>query len=144
MNNKINTNKLRLEKVDYKNFASLYKLKVKRDQQNFVASNVFSLAEVYVAGIAGGYPQPSGFLLILLHSYDGRMQQALLNPQSTGVSIYSSTLPSSLILPWVISVSSGNVMFGYFIPILYSLIYYIYLIFLKKLFTIFFCTIYEN
>ena len=63
MNNKINTNKLRLEKVDYKNFVSLCKLKVKRDQQNFVASNVSSLAEAYVAGIAGGYPQPFGFFL---------------------------------------------------------------------------------
>ena len=63
MNNKNRTNKLRLEKVDYKNFVSLCRLKVKRDQQNFVASNVFSMAEVYVAGIAGGYPQPFGFFL---------------------------------------------------------------------------------
>ena len=62
-NNKTDMNKLRLEKVDYKNFVSLCRLKVKRDQQNFVASNVFSLAEAYVAGIAGGYPQPFGFFL---------------------------------------------------------------------------------
>ena len=63
INNKTNTNRLRLEKVDYKNFVSLCKLKVKRDQQSFVASNVFSLAEAYVADKAGGYPQPFGFFL---------------------------------------------------------------------------------
>ena len=56
-------NKLRLEKADYKNFVSLCRLKVKRNQQNFVASNVFSLAEAYVADKAGGYPQPFGFFL---------------------------------------------------------------------------------
>ena len=62
-NNKTDMNKLRLEKVDYKNFVSLCKLKVKRNQQNFVASNVSSLAEAYVADKAGGYPQPFGFFL---------------------------------------------------------------------------------
>ena len=57
------TDKLRLEKVDYTNFVSLCRLKVRRDQRNFVASNVFSIAEAYVADKAGGYPQPFGIFL---------------------------------------------------------------------------------
>lgn len=53
-------NTLRLEKVDHKNFIALCQLKVRRDQQDFVASNVGSLAEAYVAEKAGGFPQPFG------------------------------------------------------------------------------------
>ena len=52
--------KLRLEKVNMDNWVPLVRLKVKRDQQSFVASNVGSLAEAYVATISGGYPQPFG------------------------------------------------------------------------------------
>ena len=60
-NNKVN--RLRLEKVDYKNFIDLCKLRVKRNQESFVASNVGSIAEAYVATLAGGYPQPFGIYL---------------------------------------------------------------------------------
>jgi diamine N-acetyltransferase len=52
--------KLRLEKVNIDNFYPIGKLKVRRDQQNFVAPNVWSLATAYVATISGGYPQPFG------------------------------------------------------------------------------------
>ena len=58
-----NANRLRLEKVDYNNIYELCQLKVKRNQQHFVASNVGSLAEAYVATLAGGYPQPFGIYL---------------------------------------------------------------------------------
>lgn len=61
--NKTGTKKLRLEKVDYKNFVSLCRLKVKKNQEDFVAPNVFSLAEAYAAGKAGLYPQPFGIFL---------------------------------------------------------------------------------
>ena len=69
MNKKTATNKntalndLRLEKVSIDNFFPLIRLKVRRDQKNFVASNVGSLAEAYVASISGGYPQPFGIFL---------------------------------------------------------------------------------
>ena len=56
-------NKLRLEKVSIDNFIPLIKLKVRKDQENFVASNVGSIAEAYVASISGGYPQPFGIFL---------------------------------------------------------------------------------
>ena len=52
--------KLRLEKVNIDNFYPIGKLKVRRDQQNFVAPNVWSLATAYAATISGGYPQPFG------------------------------------------------------------------------------------
>ena len=58
MNNK--DKKLRLEKVTYDNIFPLTRLKVRRDQRNFVASNVGSIAEAYVAKEMGGYPQPFG------------------------------------------------------------------------------------
>ena len=48
--------KLRLEHVNMDNWVPLIRLKVRRDQQSFVASNVGSLAEAYVATISGGYP----------------------------------------------------------------------------------------
>ena len=56
-------NKLRLEKVNIDNFIPLIKLKVRKDQKGFVASNVGSLAEAYIAIISGGYPQPFGIFL---------------------------------------------------------------------------------
>ncbi|MCR4708758.1 MAG: GNAT family N-acetyltransferase [Clostridiales bacterium] len=55
--------KLRLEPVNMDNFYSLGKLKVRRNQQNFVAPNVWSLATAYIATISGGYPQPFGIYL---------------------------------------------------------------------------------
>lgn len=63
MRKKSNSNKLRLVKVDYKNYISLCKLRVKKNQENYVASNVGSLAVAYVATLAGGYPQPFGIYL---------------------------------------------------------------------------------
>ena len=60
MSKQTNKDKLRLEKVNMDNWVPLVRLKVKRDQQSFVASNVGSLAEAYVATISGGYPQPFG------------------------------------------------------------------------------------
>ena len=56
MSKQTNKDKLRLEKVNMDNWVPLVRLKVKRDQQSFVASNVGSLAEAYVATISGGYP----------------------------------------------------------------------------------------
>ena len=67
MNKKItkkkNLDEIRLEKVNIDNFIFLIRLKVKRNQKGFVASNVGSLAEAYIATISGGYPQPFGIFL---------------------------------------------------------------------------------
>ena len=60
---KNNSNELRLEKVNVDNWLPLVRLKVKRSQEGFVASNLGSLAEAYVATISGGYPQPFGIFL---------------------------------------------------------------------------------
>ncbi len=63
-----------LEKITYKNYVKvLWGLTVARDQKNFVASNVGSLAEAYVAITNGGVAlpfaicrdkKPIGFLMI--------------------------------------------------------------------------------
>ena len=63
-----------LEKITYKNYIkTLWGLNVKREQKNFVASNVCSLAEAYVAITNGAYAfpfaicrnnKPIGFLMI--------------------------------------------------------------------------------
>ena len=63
MSKQTNKDKLRLEKVNMDNWVPLVRLKVKRDQQSFVASNVGSLATAYIATISGGYPQPFGIYL---------------------------------------------------------------------------------
>ena len=59
----VNNKKLRLEKVSYSNYFSLINLKVRRDQQDFVAPNVGSIAKAYLAKEIGGYPQPFGIFL---------------------------------------------------------------------------------
>lgn len=54
---------IRLVKVDYSNFEDLIDLKVADDQKNYVASNIFSLAEAYAAKTSGGYAMPFGIYL---------------------------------------------------------------------------------
>ena len=54
---------VRLMKVDYFNFDDLIDLKVADDQKNYVASNIYSLAEAYAAKASGGYAMPFGIYL---------------------------------------------------------------------------------
>jgi diamine N-acetyltransferase len=54
---------IRLVKVDYFNFDDLIDLKVADDQKNYVASNIYSLAEAYAAKASDGYAMPFGIYL---------------------------------------------------------------------------------
>lgn len=54
---------VRLEKVNYDNYDALIDLKVNETQKNFVASNVYSLAEAYAAVASKGYALPFGIYL---------------------------------------------------------------------------------
>ena len=51
---------IRLEKIDYYNYSDVVKLQVDESQKNFVASNVYSLAEAYAAIASEGYALPFG------------------------------------------------------------------------------------
>lgn len=53
-------NKVRLVDVDTDNFEDLIKLSVTDEQKNFVASNVYSLAEAYATGAEGDFVKPFG------------------------------------------------------------------------------------
>ena len=54
------TDTVRLEKVHYGNFRDLIRLEVSDTQKNFVAANIFSLAEAYAASVSGGVAMPFG------------------------------------------------------------------------------------
>ena len=54
---------IKLVKVDYFNYDDLIDLKVKEEQKNFVASNIYSLAEAYAAVASKGYALPFGIYL---------------------------------------------------------------------------------
>ncbi|MBQ7714273.1 MAG: GNAT family N-acetyltransferase [Clostridia bacterium] len=54
---------IRLEEVKYRNFEDLIDLKVKESQKNFVASNIFSLAEAYAVTASKGNALPFGIYL---------------------------------------------------------------------------------
>ncbi|MBO4322630.1 MAG: GNAT family N-acetyltransferase [Clostridia bacterium] len=49
-----------LKEVNYDNYNDLIDLKVRVDQRNFVASNIFSLAEAYAVVASKGYALPFG------------------------------------------------------------------------------------
>ena len=53
-------NKIRLEKVNYGNFDDLVDLEVNESQKNYVADNVYSLAEAYATTVSGGIAIPFG------------------------------------------------------------------------------------
>ena len=53
---------VRLVKVDTDNFDDLIKLTINDYQKNFVASNIYSLAEAYATVAEGGFAQPFGFV----------------------------------------------------------------------------------
>ena len=52
--------KVRLVDVDTDNFEDLIKLSVNDDQKNFVASNIYSLAEAYATNAEGSFAKPFG------------------------------------------------------------------------------------
>ncbi len=52
--------KVRLVKVDTDNFDDLIRLSVTEQQKNYVASNMYSLAEAYATNAEGGFAQPFG------------------------------------------------------------------------------------
>ena len=54
------TTNVRLVKVDTDNFEDLIRLSVNEQQKNFVASNIYSLAEAYATNAEGGFAQPFG------------------------------------------------------------------------------------
>ena len=54
---------IRLEEVNYRNYLDLIDLKVKESQKNFVASNIFSLAEAYAVINSKGNALPFGIYL---------------------------------------------------------------------------------
>ena len=54
---------IRLVKVDYSNYDDVIDLKLNDAQKNFVASNVYSLAEAYAAVASKGYALPFGIYL---------------------------------------------------------------------------------
>ena len=54
------SNEVRLVKVDTDNLDDLLKLTVNDDQKDFVASNIYSLAEAYATVAEGGFAQPFG------------------------------------------------------------------------------------
>lgn len=49
---------IHLEKITYENFDDVFDLKVKRTQYNFVASNLYSVAQAYVTEANGGHVFP--------------------------------------------------------------------------------------
>ena len=51
---------VRLVNVDTDNFEDLIKLTVNDDQKNFVASNIYSLAEAYATNAEGNFAKPFG------------------------------------------------------------------------------------
>ena len=51
---------IRLEEVNYDNFHDVLRLKLTRTQKDYVASNIFSLAEAYAARASKGYAMPFG------------------------------------------------------------------------------------
>ena len=51
---------VRLVDIDTDNFEDLIKLSVTDEQKNFVASNVYSLAEAYATNAEGGFAKPFG------------------------------------------------------------------------------------
>ena len=55
--------KITLKEVNYDNYDELIDLKVKVDQRNFVASNIYSLAEAYAVVASKGYALPYGIYL---------------------------------------------------------------------------------
>ena len=64
---------IHLEKIDYKNYDKIIDLTVKREQRNYVADNVYSLAEAYSFEKSGGTvftfgifngKRPVGFVMI--------------------------------------------------------------------------------
>ena len=54
---------IHLEKVNYGNYGELIDLEVKESQKNFVASNMYSLAEAYAVVASKGYVIPFGIYL---------------------------------------------------------------------------------
>ena len=52
-----------LKEVNYENYDELIDLRVKVDQRNFVASNIYSLAEAYAVVASKGYALPFGIYL---------------------------------------------------------------------------------
>ena len=60
MENRNNSGEVRLVKVNTGNFNDLIGLKPDESQYNFVASNVYSLAEAYANNAEGRYAQPFG------------------------------------------------------------------------------------
>ena len=62
MNNEMKN--VRLVKVDTKNFDALIDLEVNEEQKNYVASNIYSLAEAYATKSEGRFALPLGI-------YDG-------------------------------------------------------------------------
>jgi diamine N-acetyltransferase len=54
------TDNVRLVKVDTDNLDDLIKLTVNDYQKNFVASNIYSIAEAYATVAEGGFAQPFG------------------------------------------------------------------------------------
>ncbi|MBO4770346.1 MAG: GNAT family N-acetyltransferase [Clostridia bacterium] len=52
-----------LKEVNYENYDELIDLRVKVDQRNFVASNIYSLAEAYAVISSKGYALPFGIYL---------------------------------------------------------------------------------
>ena len=59
----MNASKIHLEKVNYNNYYDLIKLEVNESQKNFVASNMFSLAEAYAVVASKGFALPFGIYL---------------------------------------------------------------------------------
>ena len=57
---KTETGKVRFVPVDTDNFEDLIELSVNEDHKNFVASNVYSLAEAYATNAEGGFAKPFG------------------------------------------------------------------------------------
>ena len=58
------TKNVRLVKVDTKNFDALIDLEVNEEQKNYVANNIYSLAEAYATKAEGRFALPLGI-------YDG-------------------------------------------------------------------------
>lgn len=55
--------KITLKEVNYENYDELIDLKVKVNQRNFVASNIFSLAQAYAVVASKGYVLPFGIYM---------------------------------------------------------------------------------
>ncbi|HHY64976.1 MAG TPA: GNAT family N-acetyltransferase, partial [Clostridiaceae bacterium] len=47
-----------LRKITFENFGECISLEVREDQKNFVARNLYSLAEAYIALTNGSVPMP--------------------------------------------------------------------------------------